>query len=614
MEIINTKAHLKEYLDNNKIPIQGNKYTQYELLLKNWKQENLPEKDSLKKRIKDSFLWSVLKLFLPVYRVIKQFLWNLIHLGPKKAFQTAKTKLLNLKCFRLPRNKRYLESILPDVQEQEYQRQESSKWNIKISILVPLHNTPERYLRDLIGSVQAQTYEKWQLCMADGSDGEHGCVEDICKEYQKQDDRICYQRLEKNTGIAGNTNACIAMAEGEYIAFFDHDDLLHPSVLYECMKVIWEKQAEFVYTDELTFMGDNLNDIVTRHYKPDFSPENLRGVNYICHFSIFKKSLLEKTGLLDDAYDGSQDHDIILKLTSAAECVKHIPKILYFWRVHPGSVSMDIGAKEYAIEAGRKAVRDQEMRLGRETEVFSTAICATHYRLQYKMKENPLVSIVVTGDSGEYRNRLLSSIYANTSYENYEIIWSKELPAALEGAGGAFLVFLEEDMEIAMPDWIQMLLMYVQREDVGIAAGRILSPSGAIREAGYITGLDKEELVVQIGAGEIYSDLGYMGRMYYTNNVSACSLNGAMIKAETAKELLQERVRPAASARYRGLAVSEAVQRQGKTIVINPYAVFVKEQEEQIGEEEREWAKGYFSFEQDPYYNPNLSRDGKFQV
>ena len=614
MIVIKNKAELETYLDNAHVPASKNSYNQYKLLLNTWEQEHSQEKGSLKQKLKESFLWSAIKIFLPVYRGIKGFFQSLLQLGIRKTFRSVGDKIQSLSCFRIPQGKKLLASILPDDVERVRQRQESSQWKDCISVLVPLYHTPERYLRAMIESVQDQTYQNWQLCLADGSDAGHGYVETICREYQKQDSRICYERLKENTGIAGNTNACIEMAEGTYLAFFDHDDMLHPSALYECMKAIREHQAEFVYTDELTFKGDNLNHVVTRHYKPDFSPENLRGVNYICHLSVFKKSLLEKTGLLDAAYNGSQDHDIILKLTSAAQCVWHIPKLLYFWRVHPGSVSMGIEAKEYAIAAGQHAVRDQELRLGRKTEVVSSKICATHYRLTYEISGKPLVSIVIIGDGKDNIDRLLSCIYTKTTYENYEIIVSSNASEALEQINGMYVVFLHEDMDIVMEDWIQMLLMYVQREDVGLAAGRLLTLDGVVLEAGYVTGLDEETFVIPIGEGEGYREPGYMGRMYYAHNVNACSLYGTMMKRESIQVLEQSGVREFTSARYEGLAVSAAVRSRGRTIVLNPYDVFLKEKKECIEASERKRACAYFASEPDPYYNPNLSRDGKWRT
>ena len=207
----------------------------------------------------------------------------------------------------------------------------------------------------MIESVIAQTYGDWELCMADGSDEEHSYVGDICREYSKKDSRILYKKLDKNLGISANTNACLDMATGDYIALLDHDDLLHPAALYEVMRAICDKNADFVYTDEATFQR-TLKDVYLHHFKPVYAPDNLLSNNYICHLSVFKKSLLETVGKFDPNCDGSQDHDMILRLTEKAEIIAHIPEVLYYWRAHKGSTAAGTGIKNYAVEAGIKAV------------------------------------------------------------------------------------------------------------------------------------------------------------------------------------------------------------------------------------------------------------------
>lgn len=611
MERIESKKQLEDWLSVKGAGAPANSYSQYAQLLATWMEPNTA---GWKQRIKASALWRLLKKLLPLYRGIKGFFWNCAHLGIGEAFHEVGQRIAGSRPLRRKRNRGFVAALMPEEAARQKQREESSGWQLCVSILAPLYNTPERYLRDMIASVQSQTYEGWQLCLADGSDEAHSFVGDICREYAGKDGRITYQKLEKNAGISENTNACIRMAKGEYLAFFDHDDMLHPSALYECVKAIRLQGAEFVYTDELTFLKDKLEDVVTKHYKPDFSPENLRGVNYICHLSVFRKSLLEETGLLDHAYDGSQDHDIILKLTAAAKVVCHIPKILYFWRVHPDSVSMDIGAKEYAIEAGRRAVRDHELRQGRKATVVSTSVCATHYRLSYELPARPLISILVLGTEERQILRLLSSIYHRTTYENYEICVGASLEEVLSEASGEYAVFLSENTDIAMPDWLQMLLMYVGQEEIGLAAGRLVGPEGRLIEAGYITGLDPRQLVTPIGQGALYKDLGYMGRMYYAHNVSACSLEGAMIRREHLKLLLEPKQQGLCSMRYRGLGLSGSLRAAGLRIVMNPYVIFVKEQPEMISHEELQRAGQVFSVEPDPYYNPNLSRDGSWKT
>ena len=210
--------------------------------------------------------------------------------------------------------------------------EESGEFAVKtvISILVPLYNTPEDFLKEMIDSVVTQTCKDWELCLADGSDNEHEYVGDICRKYAADDSRIIYRKLEKNEGISGNTNECYKMATGDYIGLFDHDDILHPSVIYKYREAI-DEGADYIYCDEATFVDGDINKMITVHFKPDFAIDNLRANNYICHFSVFKKELLNETELFRTEYDGSQDHDMILRLTGLAKKVVHVHGIYYYF-------------------------------------------------------------------------------------------------------------------------------------------------------------------------------------------------------------------------------------------------------------------------------------------
>ena len=511
------------------------------------------------KRLKKKKIW---KFIAPLYRLyanVKVRIILICKTSKKEVIgsivRKMKNKLLS-KIMIKRRNKRFIAKITLSKEQLEEQRNTKFSKDVKFSIVVPLYNTPEQFLRDMIGSVQAQTYGNWELCLADGSDAEHAEVGRICEEYAAKDSRIVYRKLEKNEGISENTNECIRMSTGNYIALFDHDDMLHPAALFRCMQEIEKNDAEFIYTDEMTFEKDSIQNIVTLHFKPAFSPQNLNGVNYICHLSVFKKSLLEKTGLYDNHYDGSQDHDMILKLTTVAKHVSHIPEVLYFWRVHPQSVSMNINAKTYAIDAGRNAVKDNEARLGRKTEVFSSCICATHYRLEYELPENPLVSIlVVNNGSGKGLARLVDSIVKRTEYDNYEICiadfgksshetqqflalaeqepfiqvrrFGEDVTPAVacnqiaEDVTGEYLVFLEADMEILDPRWLNRLLMYTMQDDIAVTGSRIIDPGKFVQEAGYIIGIGTDGIAYPVERGNTFSAPGYIGRMYYAHNVSA---------------------------------------------------------------------------------------------
>ena len=322
--------------------------------------------------------------------------------------------------------KRYGTLSFPDEERARAEREAVFERMVKISILVPLFNTPESFLREMLDSVLAQTYENWELCLADGSDEAHGYVGEICRKYVSEDDRrrIVYRKLAKNAGIAGNTNECLKMAGGEYIGLFDHDDILHPSALYEYVRVINEQGADYVYCDETTFKSGDINHMLTMHFKPDYAVDNLRANNYICHFSVFARELLDGTELFRSRFDGSQDHDMILRLTDRAKKVVHVPRLLYYWRSHEGSVASGVEAKPYVVEAARGAVADHLKRHGfTHFQITSTRAFETIFKIRYPIAGDPMISVVIANkDHRKDLERCITSIMEKSTYENYEII------------------------------------------------------------------------------------------------------------------------------------------------------------------------------------------------
>ncbi len=258
------------------------------------------------------------------------------------------------------------------------------KTKAKISIITPLFNTPEGYLKELLESFKAQVYKNIEICLVDFSDKDNKTVEKLVRRYARFDSRIKYRRDYENNGIAKNTNTCIKLATGEYIALLDHDDVLHPLACFYVAKAIDEEGADFIYTDETKFKTNAKNPkakIIERpYYKPDFSAEELRCHNYICHFNAFKKSLLDEIGGYRSEFDGSQDHDVVLRLTEKAKKIVHIRKVLYYWRVHENSVAISIDAKPYATISGIKAVNEQLQRIGDNVTVRSTYNSIPRYR------------------------------------------------------------------------------------------------------------------------------------------------------------------------------------------------------------------------------------------
>ena len=536
---------------------------------------------------------------------------------------------------------------------------------VKISILVPLYNTPEEFLREMLDSVVNQTYENWELCLADGSDGEHAYVGEICAEYIGNDGargRVVYQKLKKNEGISGNTNECLKLATGEFIGLFDHDDILHPSALYEYVKVINEQNADYIYCDETTFKSGNINHMLTMHFKPDYAIDNLRANNYICHFSVFARELLDGTELFRSKFDGSQDHDMILRLTDRAKNVVHVPKLLYYWRSHAGSVASGIDAKPYAVQAAKGAVADHLKRHGYDHfQITSTRAFETIFKIRYQIMGDPKISIVIANkDHVEDLKRCITSIMEKSTYENYEIIvvennstsqeifdYYKQLEevaqvkvvtykAPLENAGfnysavnnfgafhatGDYILLLNNDTEVITVNWMEELLMYAQREDVGAVGGKLYYANKTIQHAGVVLALGAHRTAGHSHYGQHRENLGYMGRLCYTQNVSA--VTGACLLVK--KALFDE-----VGGLDEGFAISLndvdfclKLREKGYLNVFTPFAELyhfesISRGLDDSGEKAERYNKESEKFREkwkevlekgDPYYNPNFSLD-----
>lgn len=530
-----------------------------------------------------------------------------------------------------------------------------------ISIIVPLYNTPLPFLKEMLDSVCVQSYANWQLCMVDGSDGEHAYIESHIKQIVKEySSKIKYQHLKKNKGISENTNACIALADGEYLALLDHDDVLSPDALFEVVKAITERRADFIYTDEATF--DKTPDhIVTAHFKPDYAPDNLRANNYICHLTVFSKDLLKKTGLFRKEYDGSQDHDMFLRLTGVAENIIHIPKILYYWRMHPDSVATDIGTKAYAIEAGKRAVADQIRRSGLEAQVESSAAFPTIYRLCYKLWEKPLVSILISNRDSPWRLKNCIDSIERSDYRNYEIIladnesqnaelmnyyrkisqkpnvhvfhWNHPFNDSSinnfmeEKANGKYLILLDNGTKILSPAWIEEMLMYAQRSDVGAVGTKLYYPNGKVQHGGIILGIGADHIAEYAFDGQPKNSSGYMGRLFYAQDVSAVSGACMMVRKSLFNELggLDEDV----SAFY-DVDFCLRLRKANYLVVFTPYAELYHDGfsrmrgTQNAPEKQAHFQREVQLFKQrwqkelaagDPYYNPNFSLEtGDYRI
>lgn len=551
----------------------------------------------------------------------------------------------------------YGTASFPTQEERTGQEQAVFERMPKISILVPLWNTPQDFLQEMIGSVQKQTYANWELCLADGSDDAHAYVGEYCRKLAEEDQRIIYQKLEKNEGISGNTNQCYKLATGEFIGLFDHDDILHPCALYEYVKAINEQDADFVYCDEATFKSPDIDRMITMHFKPDYAIDNLRANNYICHFSVFARHLLEGTELFRTQFDGSQDHDMILRLTDNAQKVVHVPKLLYYWRAHAGSVAGNIEAKPYVVEAARGAVADHLRRHGfSHFTITSTRAFETIFKISYEIIGEPKISIVIPNkDHAEDLRRCIKSIVEKSTWENYEIIvvennsetkeifsyyeelknnpqikivtyegefnYSKINNLGVSQASGDYVLLLNNDTQVITVNWMEELLMYAQRQDVGAVGGKLYYGDKTIQHAGVVIGLGAHRTAGHVHYRQKRENLGYMGRLCYAQNMTAVTGACLMVK----KSLYE-----AAGGLDESFAVSLndvdfclKLRQMGYLNVFTPFAELYHfesvsrglddqgEKAERYNEESARFREKWKAELEagDPYFNPNFSLD-----
>ena len=605
------------------------------------------------KRIKNNPIWKATGPLRAIMHWMIRMKDRIVRLGsPRGIARKLKSKMIEKKAMRL-----HGKASFPTREQRMAMEGTQFSRDITFSILVPLYNTPKKFLTEMIDSVREQTYGKWELCLADGSDAEHAYVGEICRRYAAEDKRVIYRKLQRNEGISGNTNECFRMATGEYIALFDHDDILHPSVLFAYMKAICEQDADYIYCDEATFKNGNIDRMITLHFKPDYAIDNLRANNYICHFSAFSRHLLEGTELFRSQYDGSQDHDMILRLTTRAKHVVHVPKLLYYWRSHKASVASDISAKLYCIESARGAVADHLRTCGMDHfEITSTRAFETIFRIRYQLTAYPKISILIANkDHYEDLSRCVSSILEKSSYENYEIIIvennsnTREIRAYYEEIGqhprvkivtyegafnysrinnygasfaeGEFLLLLNNDTQVITVNWMEEMLMYGQRSDVGAVGAKLYYEDKTIQHAGIVLGLGAHRTAGHTHYKVNIENVGYMGRLCYAQDVSAVTGACLLVRREWFEKLggLDESFAVALNdvdfcLRLRELGLlnvftpfAELYHFESKSRGLDDSAERASRYDEESARFREKWKAVLEAG--DPYYNPNFSLD-----
>ncbi len=540
----------------------------------------------------------------------------------------------------------------PSQEELERQRKEIWEKGPKFSIVMPLYKTPERYLREMLDSIVAQTYTDWELCLADGSP-KGADVSKIVKKYQDKDSRILYKRLEQNGGISDNTNVAIAMTSGDYIVLADHDDAMTEDALFECAKAVKEHpECEVIYSDEdkMDMDGGALFD---PHFKPDFNLDLLTSVNYICHQFVVKKELVDKVGGLRKEFDGAQDYDFIFRCTEAASGVWHIPKVLYHWRCHQNSTASNPQSKLYAFEAGSRAIMEHYHRVGVEAEKVEKGVDYGIYHTIFKILGEPLVSIIIPNkDHHQDLDLCIRAILTKGTYKNLEFVvvennstkketfayyqsiqkefpqvrvvtWKKEFNySAINNFGvrharGEYLLFLNNDTELIAKNFIEEMLGFCQREDVGAVGARLLYQDDTIQHAGVVVGFGGIAGHTFIGLHK--AENSYFHRAMCAQDYSAVTAACMMSKKSVFEEAggFSEDLAVA----FNDIDYCMKVRSLGKLVVYAPYAVLyhyesksrgLEDTPEKVARFNREVAKFAKKWPDilkngDPYYNPNLT-------
>ncbi|NPV26672.1 MAG: glycosyltransferase family 2 protein [Firmicutes bacterium] len=512
-----------------------------------------------------------------------------------------------------------------------------------ISIIMPVRNTDLNYLIRSISSVCNQVYPYWELCIAnDGSDKRE--IKEILESFHAKDKRIKVVDLPQHIGIVGATNIAFSMATGQFIGFLDHDDELAPHALLQVVRWL-NKQPELdvLYSDEDRIIGETRCE---PFFKPDWSPDLLLSMNYIGHFLVIRRELIQELGGLRPETEGSQDYDLVLRVTERTNRIAHIPEILYHWRVTPGSITNRAASRTRALDVAQKALASAIERRGLQGEVVQ--IDEGRYRIKYRVQGTPRISIIIpTKDKLHLLRRCVGTIQERSSYKNYELIIinnESEDPAtldylafvqqtgickvipfagqfnyakinnfAVERVEGEYLVFLNNDTEVISPDWLEELLSYAQQKRIGAVGAKLLFPDNTIQHAGVIVGLGG--VAGHAFYGLPASEPGYMGLATVTRNCAAVTGACMMLRRAVFEEVggFDENLDIA----YNDVDLCLRIIHQcGYYTVWTPHAVLYHYESASRGHYQPEHNIRYFCEKWrdfldrgDPFYNPNLALD-----
>jgi GT2 family glycosyltransferase len=521
------------------------------------------------------------------------------------------------------------------------------------SILMPVYEPPEEYLRAAIESVQAQVYPDWELCIVDDA-SRKSYVRAVIEEYARDDERIKPVFREANGHIAATSNTAFAAATGEFVVLFDHDDLLSVDALFEnALTINRQPDVDVIYSDE-----DKIDEHGRRrepYFKPDWSPDSLLSRNYVSHLGVYRRTLVERAGGFRLGFEGSQDYDLILRVTELTERVAHIPRVLYHWRVHPESTASVREQKNYAQTAAIRALEEALARRGEPGRVEASARMAGIFTVRYELPRPGLVSVVIpTRDHGEDVERCLAALFGCTTYANIEVVmidngtrdrvslrtfaaWAEREPGRLKivrydvpfnfssivnfgvaNSSGEYVLLLNNDTEVITPDWIEAMVEQAQRPAIGAVGGKLLYEDGTVQHAGVVLGLGGV-------AGHSHKYFpgdapGYFGVLQTVNNFSAVTAACLMVRRAVFDEVggFDEELAIA----FNDVDFCLRVKAAGYRNVYLPHVELYHYESKSRGHENTRAKKARFLREKrvmgerwrtaelpDPYYNPNLTLD-----
>ena len=502
------------------------------------------------------------RLFKPIIRAIS-LMWRRHHflIPPKKFKRYVKS------FFQSYRKQQIINFYNPEIKkEYNYWLKEDSidliykkfKFNPLISIIIPVYNANPKVLKECINSVLNQSYKNFEICISDDNSSNKDTIK-VLKSFEKNC-KIKVKYREKNGMISKCMNSALELANGDYIGFLDNDDVLDKDALYYMVEEInRNNDIDFLYSDEDKI--DEHNEYCEPHFKPDWSPDTLLSLNYICHFVLIRKKILDVVGNFRSEFDGAQDYDLFLRVTEVTSNICHIPKILYHWRKSKSSTAANNDNKNYARMAGKKAIEAALNRRKINANVILDSK-SPFYIVDYLLKKEPKVSIVIpTKDNKEVLEKCITSIYKNTIYKNFEIIvvdnnttdidalnylkkiskeyknlkvkkdnrefnYSRINNQAIIGEKTDFIMLLNNDTEVISKKWLTTMVGYASQKHVGCVGAKLLYPDNTIQHAGVILGLGGVASHAYLNSER--NEIGYMGRLCvpynYSANTAACLL------------------------------------------------------------------------------------------